>query len=242
MIPHEFVRRVAALTQMTVLDVAEPLLSREDQHHLTKVLRAEMDEELVLTDAAGSWAFARVVERGIERTSEVFFDEPEAVVSLYLAPLKGDRSEWVVAKACELGVSTIVPLLSERLAVKFRGEAREKALARWQRIADEASGQCRRTHRMVIAAPVTPNEVAPEVGVADVGGDSSLSGLCALAIGPEGGWGPTEWSSEHRRVGLGTTVLRADTAGLIGATLLVQHRDGWSRHDDTLHVGNDRNT
>ncbi len=54
---------------------------------------------------AGSWRFARVANVGLEDVGEVFLDEPATTTMLYFAPLKGERGEWAVAKATEVGVS-----------------------------------------------------------------------------------------------------------------------------------------
>jgi 16S rRNA (uracil1498-N3)-methyltransferase len=177
-------------------------------------------EELVVTNGSGSWSFATVQDSGLKRVSEVYLDPEPTAVALYMAPLKGDRSEWVVAKATELGVSAIIPLLSERLTVKFKGEAREKILERWRRISAEASGQCRRTYDLVIGDPVTPAQVPASVAVADFTGGTEMATVRALAIGPEGGWAPGEWTAERQVISLGSTVLRAETAAIAGAALM----------------------
>jgi 16S rRNA (uracil1498-N3)-methyltransferase len=226
----EFARRVDAVGQFRVSDVHSPQLSREDAHHLVRVLRAKQDEEIVVTNGSGSWAFARVRDNGIERVSDVVLDEADEPVTLYLAPLKGDRDEWAVAKATELGVNVIVPLLSERVVVKWSAERGEKALARWRRIAAEAAGQSRRTYDVVVNEPCAVRDVASQVAVAQFNGTGSLDGLRSIAVGPEGGWGPKEWGLERQFVGLGDTVLRAETAALAAVTLLVSQRSGWSRH------------
>jgi len=222
----EWTRRVNALTQMRVADPMVPILDKDSEHHLRKVLRAQVGEEIVVTNGSGSWSFALVQDSGLKRVSEVSVDPQPADVALYLAPLKGDRSEWVVAKATELGVSVLVPLLSERLAVKFKGEARSKILDRWRRISEEATGQCRRTYDLVIGEPVTPDQVPPHVAVADFGGGSDLAGIRAMAIGPEGGWAPGEWAPERTVISLGSTVLRGETAAIAAAALMTLGAQG----------------
>lgn len=216
----EWTRRINSLTQLRVSDPNVPILDRDAEHHLRKVLRAQVGEELVVTNGSGSWSFATVQDSGLKRVSEVYLDPEPTAVALYMAPLKGDRSEWVVAKATELGVSAIIPLLSERLTVKFKGEAREKILERWRRISAEASGQCRRTYDLVIGDPVTPAQVPASVAVADFTGGTEMATVRALAIGPEGGWAPGEWTAERQVISLGSTVLRAETAAIAGAALM----------------------
>ena len=222
----EWTRRVEALTQLRVSDPANPLLEKEAEHHLRKVLRAQVGEEVVVTNGAGSWSFALVQDSGLKRVSEVHLDPQPADTALYLAPLKGDRSEWVVAKATELGVSALIPLLSERLAVKFKGEARSKILERWRRISDETTGQCRRTYDLVIGTPVSIDQVPAHVAVADFGGKTDMAGVRAIAIGPEGGWAPGEWGSERHLISLGTTVLRGETAAIASVALMTLAAQG----------------
>lgn len=224
---HEWPRRVAALSQLRVTDINVAELSRDDDHHLRRVLRAREGEELVLCDGRGSWRFAHVGSVGLVDVGEVFIDEPVPTTTLYLAPLKGERGEWAIAKATEVGVSEVVPLVSERLALKFRGETRDKVLSRWRRIAAETVGQCRRTYDVVIAEPVTPGEVPAHVAVADFAGSGDWRGVTSVAVGPEGGWGPEEWDPTRRRVSLGPSVLRGETAAVVAAALVTFTNGSW---------------
>jgi 16S rRNA (uracil1498-N3)-methyltransferase len=223
----EWPRRVGALAQFHVDDLEAPELRREDEQHLRKVLRAREGEEVVVTDGQGSWALYEVLSFGLRRVSDVTLDPPTPETSLYLTPLKGDRAEWAVAKATEVGVSRVVPLIAERMVVKFKGEAREKILARWRRLAAEASNQCRRTYDVVIGDPIRVKDVHSLVAVADLGATGNWAGLRSVAIGPEGGWAKDEWDVGRRRVGLGPTVLRAETASVVAASLLAFQAGGW---------------
>ncbi len=237
-----FVARVAALGQFRVDDPVAPALSRDDDHHLRAVLRAAPGETVVVTDGLGAWALAEVQSSGLRRLTPVERDPEPEPRTLYLAPLKGDRSEWAVVKATELGVATIVPLLSARVAVRFRAEARAKILARWRRLAHEASAQSRRVHYPTIGEPVTPREVPGHVGVADFGGDARWSGVNAVAIGPEGGWDDGEWGEDRHRLSLGPTVLRAETAAIAAATLLAFHGSDWRWRHEPRQMGNDESS
>jgi 16S rRNA (uracil1498-N3)-methyltransferase len=218
---------VAALAQFHVADPGVPVLEASDEHHLRKVLRAKVGEEVVVTDGAGSWALCAVGDHGLTRVSEVARDEPSPTTTLYLAALKGDHAQWAVAKATEVGLSRVVPLLTARSVVKFTGDLREKTLARWRRIAREATGQCRRTYDLVVADPLAIDEVPAEVAVAEIGASGDWRGVRDVAVGPEGGWSEGEWESSRRRVGLGPTVLRAETAGVVAAALLAFPVGGW---------------
>jgi len=223
----EWPRRVAALGQFRVDNIGAPTLSRDDDHHLRRVLRARVGEELVLSDGSGAWRFATVNPTDLDVTSDVVVDPAPPSTTLYLSPLKGDRGEWALAKATEVGVATIVPLVSARLAQRFRGEARDKVLQRWRRIAAETCGQCRRTHDLVLAEPLTPAEVPADVAVADFSGSGDWRGVRAVAVGPEGGWAPDEWDESRRRVALGPTVLRGETAAALAAAIVTFTNDSW---------------
>jgi len=224
---QDWARRVAALTQVRVADIESPVLGRDVDHHLRRVLRAREGEEIVLSDGHGAWRFATVAASGLDSVGDVVIDQPASATTLYLAPLKGERGEWAVAKATEVGVTTLVPLVSERLASKFRGEARDKTLARWRRIAAETCAQCRRTYDLVIAPPLTPDDVPADVAVCDLAGSGDWSGVHAVAVGPEGGWAPGEWGEERRRLSLGPTVLRGETAAVVAAALVTFTNGSW---------------
>jgi 16S rRNA (uracil1498-N3)-methyltransferase len=222
------------LGQFRVSSLDKPQLDKENDHHLRKVLRARDGEEIVITNGNGSWALCLVTPHGLDRSSDVHSDPVLPETTLYLTPLKGDRSEWAVAKATEVGVSRIVPLLASQMVVKFKGEARDKILARWRRIADETTGQCRRTYDVVIDDPVKVGDVPSGVAVADFDGSGDWGNLTSVAIGPEGGWANGEWEQSRRRVSLGPTVLRAETAGVIAASLLSFQAGGWGFTLDEL--------
>jgi 16S rRNA (uracil1498-N3)-methyltransferase len=224
---REWPRRVAALGQFRVDDPEHPVLAKVDEHHLRSVLRARTGEEIVVTDGRGSWSLCHVGDAELDRVTPVHHDPAPAVTTLYLAPLKGDRSEWAVAKATELGVSRIVPLVSARVMVKFKGETRDKIVTRWRRIAAESCGQCRRTFDVEVGSPVDVAQVPDDVCITDFDGESNWNDVSAVAIGPEGGWAPDEWSAHRRRLALGPTVLRAETAGVVAAALLAFGAGGW---------------
>jgi len=223
----EWPRRIAALTQLRVADPERPVLSKDDDHHLRRVLRANDGEEVVVTDGHGTWSICEVTAVSLNRLTPVHVDPTPTPTTLYMAPLKGDRSEWAVAKATELGITHIVPLLSARLAVKFKGEIRDKNMARWQRIANEACGQCRRTYDVVIGDPVTPQQLGADVAIADFDGDPDWSAVQAVAVGPEGGWDADEFNPSQRRVSLGPSVLRAETAAIVAASLISFTNGSW---------------
>ncbi len=222
----EWPRRVAAVAQFRVDDPNQPTLNATDEHHLRTVLRARSGEELVVTDGAGAWSLCEVGDHALHRVTPVHIDPPSPSTTLYLSPLKGDRSEWTVVKATELGVHRIVPLMSARVVVKFRGEVRDKIVARWRRVANEANGQSRRTYDVIIDEPLHVRDVPVNVAFTHFDGASDWNGVHSACVGPEGGWEEGEWG-EHPRLSLGPTVLRAETAGVVAASLLAFGAGGW---------------
>jgi len=109
--------------------------------------------------------------------------------------------------------------------VRWDGAKAAANVARYSRIVRAASAQSRRTHLPSVTGPVPLSEMVGRDGVAmaEPGGYPSLDGVTTLLIGPEGGFSPAEVSSARRTVGLGTGILRADTAAVVAATLLVAH-------------------
>ena len=235
----DFQRRVDALTQLRVASIDAPVLAKDDAHHLFTVLRAKRGEEVVLTDGAGAWRFATVGEGDLRDLSAVQRDPEPTPRILYLAPIKGDRGEWAIAKATELGVTTVVPLLARRVAFKFKGEVRDKLLTRWRRLALEAAGQCRRTYDLVVTDPVEVRDVPVNVAVAIPGATGSLDDVDAIAIGPEGGWELDEWSSANPMIGLGETILRTETAVVAASVLLASRGSGWPMVAGSARISKD---
>ncbi len=223
----EWPRRVAALAQFRVADVDEPVLADPDDHHLRRVLRAREGEEIVVTNGQGSWRICAVGASALTPLSGVGNDPAQPDTALYLSVVKSDRAEWALAKATELGVARVVPLIARHNAARFSGDARTRTLARWRRVAADAAGQCRRTHDLTVGEPVATADVPHDVCVADVAGSPEWSGVRAVAIGPEGGWDPDEWDRDRRRLSLGPTVLRAETAAVVAAALMSFGAGGW---------------
>lgn len=239
---EQWPRRVGALAQFRVADPGAPRLSPDDDHHLHRVLRARDGEEVVVSDGRGSWRICAVTSGGLAPLEAAGRDPAPAATALYLSPVKGDRAEWAIAKATELGIATVVPLLARRVAVRFTGEARAKTLARWRRVAAEAAGQCRRTHDLVVAEPVAPRDAPVEVAVCDPEGSARWSDVRAVAVGPEGGWASGEWDDARRRLSLGPTVLRAETAAVAAATLVAFAAGDWGFTLGPRAMGKDEGT
>lgn len=195
-------------------------------HHLVRVRRLRDGASVTVTDGAGRWRLTRLHgastgTAALASTSAVREAPAHAPFTLASAIPKGDRLDWLVQKVTECGADRIVLIDCERSVVRWKRERAEKQLARLQRIADEAVQQSRRVHRTVVVGPVPAAEVLPTAAVADPVGDPIVEPPRVLGIGPEGGWSDAEWGMISVRVHLGGTILRTETAAVVGTALCV---------------------
>jgi len=229
---------VGAAAMVFVADPAAPHVHDADVRHLLDVLRLRAGELVAVSDGAGRWAPCRVAPdapaRGSRRADAMSLLVPDGPVvseprvgpevTVAFAPTKGDRPEWVVQKLTELGVDRVVPLRTARSVVRWEGERGDKQVERLRRVAREASAQCRRVWLPEVSEVCRLEALGDIAGVepvrADPGGRSPGLDRPVIAVGPEGGWDDDERASVTRSVGLGPTVLRAETAAVVAGALL----------------------
>jgi len=227
-----------------VADPAAPVVDHADLRHLLDVLRLRQGELVIASDGAGRWVPCRIGSsapakgsRGADPGGILVPDGPTVVdrspvpeVTVAFAPTKGDRPEWVAQKLTELGVDRIVPLRTSRSVVRWEDDRAVKAVERLRRIVREAAGQCRRARLPVVTDVCRLEEVAALAGstvtLADAGGAAPGLDRPVLAVGPEGGWDAGERDGFGPTVGLGATVLRAETAAVMAGALLCALRSG----------------
>ena len=207
-----------------VEDLDEPVLADEDRHHLARVLRLRDGDSLTVGDGLGRWRPARFGS-DLRIDGEVV-EVPAAsrTVGVGFALIKGGRPELVVQKLTELGVDHILPLAAERSVVRWDEAKVASQYERMVRVAREAGMQSRRA-RLPEVAPVAPVESLLDAAMAEPGGEVLDTDVDVLLVGPEGGWTPEELR-ERRRISLGSTILRAETAAIVAGVLLVALRDG----------------
>jgi 16S rRNA (uracil1498-N3)-methyltransferase len=234
------------LDEVPALDAATVTLDAATRHHLRRVLRLTEGADVLVTDGRGSIVPARLAGDGVVATGAVVA-QPDQRPQLVLAQSvpKGRRFDDVVRTSVELGVDRIVPLVTERTVVRLDGAERERARARWQAVADAAAAQARRAwwpRVDEVLDPVTlidrsrASEGRCVVVVAEPGAPSPTQVLrgggaalatadrVVVAIGPEGGWSPSERERFARdaaiEVGLGASVLRTEHAGVAAIAAL----------------------
>jgi 16S rRNA (uracil1498-N3)-methyltransferase len=220
--------------------------------HLAKVLRARSGDEVILFNGDGR-EFTGAIEtvRGSRVSASVGDSRPvdrESPLSVTLVQCvpRGDRMDFIVQKATELGVVHMVPVLSQRSVVRLdQAQAASKA-NHWRAVAVSACEQCGRNRLPVIEAArpllnylgdlgpaaglrlvLEPESAPHEGGLAQL--DAALPTDAAIAIGPEGGFASDELEAFRvagfTRIGLGPRILRTETAA-IAALVWLQARFG----------------
>jgi 16S rRNA (uracil1498-N3)-methyltransferase len=221
-------------------------LTADEARHLRDVLRLKNGDEVYVFDGVGREFRCTVLtakrdEAELRIQSEVDPAKPESPLQLNLcvALLKGEKFDLVVQKTTELGVNRIVPLITRYADIHLRDEAdAAKRVARWQRIALEASKQSGRAFVPEISAPVLFDSLLDRVDgtcvmFSERGGGTLESVVqtkkIAAMIGSEGGWSDDEIEKVRAHnfqvITLGGRILRAETAAITIAALL-QHLRG----------------
>ena len=207
-------------------------------HRLSRVLRRRVGDPVTLFNGDGREARAELLAVDA-RCSRVRIEavvpvdrESPLVVHLVQAVAKGDRMDWVIQKAVELGVASIHPVLTEHGDVRLDAARAEKRRQRWQDIVIGACEQCGRAVVPAVHAPValaawSPPEASGwmlEPEAHEALGETSPDGAVALAIGPEGGFGANDRrllvGHGYRAVRFGPRVLRTETAGAAALAVL----------------------
>jgi len=210
--------------------------------HLTKVLRLRAGDALVVFNGEGDGEFAAKVGAVGRRSASIEIGEfvardVESPLELVLLQgvSRGERMDYTVQKAVELGVSRIVPLLSERTVVNLKGDRQEKRREHWQGVVNSACEQSGR-NRVPVVMPITTFAAAlteekqglklvlhhrAETGLADL---PMPQGPVSLLIGPEGGLSAQEIIAAEAAgfvpLCLGPRVLRTETAALAAIAVL----------------------
>jgi 16S rRNA (uracil1498-N3)-methyltransferase len=209
-------------------------------HHLRDVLRCRKGEVIELVDeqktryrvSLDQFDKRRVVAKILEKESSP--EQPDLLITLVQAVLKGPKMDWVIQKATELGANVILPVVTERTIARPRKERELHQRERWQKIAIEAAQQCGRTDIADVKASVSldalcekPPEADLKLVLWEAERERSLKSVLtdlppyesiALLVGPEGGFSPSEIEKVQKAgwtpVTLGRRILRAETASL----------------------------
>jgi 16S rRNA (uracil1498-N3)-methyltransferase len=199
------------------------------------VLRLRAGEVVTMSDGAGSWRPGIWSGSGVEVTGDVVCEvewRPTPSITVAFAPTKGDRPEWVVQKLTELGVDRIVAVRTDRSVVRWEGERAARQVERLRAVTREAAMQSRQVWLPVVEVVATLSSLEAGDGglaLAEPGGAAPSLDRAVVAVGPEGGWSEAELAAGHPIVGLGPTVLRAETAAVVAGSLLCALRSSLLR-------------
>jgi 16S rRNA (uracil1498-N3)-methyltransferase len=221
------------LYQNTLLNIGEELtLDEYASHHLFKVLRFPQGQSIILFNGDGFNYSAEVLETKKNCTVKLLskdlnLSESKLKLTLAQGVAKGEKMDFLIQKAVELGVNKIIPVLSERCVVKLSGDKLVKRTKHWQKI---VIGACEQSGRSVIPEMASPIGLDEFLQQPSVNGfvlhhrseqtllDMAVVNKATILIGPEGGLSEVE-IAQATQVGyqsllLGSRVLRTETASL----------------------------
>jgi len=203
-------------------------------HYLARVLRLSKGDGVVLFNGDGTDYFAEISEiqsqRVLARITHSRFADNESPLKITLvqAVCRGERMDYVIQKAAELGVFCIQPLISQRVEVRLDAARQSKRMLHWQGVATSA---CEQSGRALVPEVNAPLSMAQWLNsddesvrlVLDPLAENKLSGVSmrgdsiSVLVGPEGGFTDEEIKALRAKgliaVSLGPRVLRTETAG-----------------------------
>lgn len=225
-------------------------ISGEDVNHIKNVLRLKCGNNIVLNDCTGNDYLVEIIKFEENCVSTRIINsyksetEPQIDIILYQGLPKSDKMDLIIQKSIELGITKIVPVITERTIVKVEDKkSLENKVKRWQRIALEAAKQCNRGIIPQIEYPISykraleltkeselsfiPYEKESSNNLRKYMEQAKKDGLknISVIIGPEGGFTEKE-VNEAVLVGvnpvtLGPRILRTETAGIAILSILM---------------------
>ncbi len=221
-------------------------LDEQASMHL-RVLRLREDESVTLFDGLGGEFEARIVSIGKRevvaelRAHHAVERESNLDITLVQALATGDKMDWIIQKATELGVAAIQPVQTQRAMAKLSAERAEKRAAHWQGVVSAACEQCGRNRLPKVYGVMDfsawlkqPSAILRVMLHPDAirGAWSKVRAPVAIIIGPEGGFAQDEVFDAERAgvvlASVGSRVLRTETAGLAAITSLQAVAGEWN--------------
>lgn len=227
--------RISRLYSSDSLNTGQTLdLQDDNAHYVRTVLRLKKEQSLILFNGLGGEFLCVINEVSRKRVVISIVEaidrtvESPLYVTLGLGVSRGDRMDWAVQKAVELGVNNITPLITERCVVKFKAEKKQQRLQHWKNIVQHAAEQSSRTILPELNEITTLDDwVKEQQGLKvflDPYAEQSLADLqpsnmkVTLLTGPEGGFSEQERelaiAAGFTPVRLGARILRTETASL----------------------------
>ncbi|WP_166361377.1 16S rRNA (uracil(1498)-N(3))-methyltransferase [Pseudomonas akapageensis] len=223
------------------LSLGEHELPEAQAHYIGRVLRMVEGDAVQLFDGSGQEYRGQLLEVGKKRVrvqlDEQFTGQRESSLPIHLGQglSRGERMDWAIQKATELGVTEITPIVSERCEVRLKDERADKRLAHWRQIAVSACEQCGRSTVPVIHSPLALSDWLKHTEaelklvlhpVAEPLVSHAKPANLAFVIGPEGGLTDSEVdqakAAGFHAARLGPRVLRTETAPVVALAVAQQ--------------------
>ena len=223
------------------LSTGEHELPEAQAHYISRVLRMAEGDGLQLFDGSGLEFRASLVEVGKKRVrvqvTERFAGQEESPLHIHLGQglSRGERMDWAVQKATELGANEITPIFTERCEVRLKDERADKRLLHWRQVAISACEQCGRSRVPVIHPPLLLADWLKQADaalklvlhpVAEPLLSHAKPASLAFLIGPEGGLTDGEVAqarqADFHAARLGPRVLRTETAPVVALAVAQQ--------------------
>lgn len=223
------------------LSLGQHELPEAQAHYIGRVLRHAAGDPVQLFDGSGQEYLGELIEVGKKvvrvELREQLAGQAESPLRVHLGQglSRGERMDWAVQKATELGVAEITPLVTERCEVRLKDERADKRLAHWRQVAISACEQCGRSVLPIIHAPIVLSDWQKSVSadlklvlhpVAAPLQSHAQPQTLAFLIGPEGGLSEAEVEqaklADFHPARLGPRVLRTETAPVVALAVAQQ--------------------
>ncbi|MEK8081646.1 16S rRNA (uracil(1498)-N(3))-methyltransferase [Pseudomonas sp. XK-1] len=223
------------------LSLGQHELPEAQAHYIGRVLRHAVGDAVQLFDGSGQEYLGELIEVGKKNVRvelrETLAGMAESPLSIHLGQglSRGERMDWAIQKATELGASQISPIVSARCEVRLKDERADKRMAHWRQIAISACEQCGRSSLPQINPPITLEQWLEQVEadlklvlhpVAEPWASHPQPASLAMLIGPEGGLSEDEVQQAMARgfhaARLGPRVLRTETAPVVALSVAQQ--------------------
>ncbi len=209
-------------------------LSEEESRHAISVLRHKSGDEINVIDGMGLSVQAEIIAANPKKTLIKFLSKLETkqkpnLLHIAISPTKSnDRIEWFIEKACEIGIGQITPLICQRT------ERNKINMDRWNKIVISSCKQAQQLYFPIINESITlekflnqnihlnSNLYITSIGSQNQLKNNNITVKTIIMIGPEGDFSENEFDLIRKlgieEIGLGNSVLRVETAGLVAVS------------------------
>lgn len=224
-------------------------LEGQDVKHIKNVLRHKIGDEIEVCDENGVRYFTKI-EAFLEETIDLKIlelttesTEPPIEIDLYQGLPKSDKMDLIVQKCTEIGVNSVIPVVTDRVIVKLDDKSGAKKVERWNKIAAEAAKQSGRqivpdVHNVTFLENIIENLSKYDIVIvpyecektstlkAKLRNSNKEVKSIAVVIGPEGGFSDRDIATLEKcpnveKVSLGKRILRTETAGIATLAMIL---------------------